>query len=227
MTKPIMIILLLILLTAQLSASAQKPISEVDHTTFARQIVVNKTSTDLIELSMWMPTVFWKIIASNSPAISPDDVKYLAAALDDYVIICVVKGRIDPTGKIATLSESVLRKNVTLLADGKIFTPLAYDKLNTEAQQSKDIFEPIFAKILGDLGNGITVLYFNVKDQNGRNIIDPYRKGAFTINLDGTPLKYNLPIPSLFEDKICPNDQAAFPANYTYCPFHANELLEQ
>jgi hypothetical protein len=141
--------------------------------------------------------------------------------------MCVVDAKLDrETLRFEKTPESVLRKRVTFEINGRSLKPLYYNELTDEAKQVKSVVEPLFGKMLGEFGEGMTVLFFKSKDENGKYLVDPYAKANFSIDFGETTLTYNLPLPSLYYDKLCPADQAPFPANYTYCPFHGVELQE-
>lgn len=206
---------------------AQKPAGEVDYSTFAKEITQSSYKEQRMKMAVWMPTVYWSIIAEQHSAITPEVLKQIVEMVDDYTIICVVDATMDlETNRFVPLPESALRKQVALKVGGKTIKPLYNNELSDDALQIKNIIEPVFAKMLGDLGNGMTILYFRSKDEKGNYIADPYGTTDFTIDLGGELLTYDLPLPSLLHDKICPEDNATFPSNYTYCPFHGKELRD-
>jgi hypothetical protein len=208
-----------------LSSNAQKKIADIDFSKLMKDITVTKAGTAEMECSIWMPTIYWKIVARDNPSMPADAVEQIISIVDDYVIICFVKAKMnEKTLSFVPMQESAIRKKLVLEFNDKAYKPLYYNELPDEVQRIKDILEPTFAKMLGEFGNGLNVFFFEVKDEEGNNLIDPQQKGAFSLKFDDTFMTFNLPLPSLCEDKICTTDSVLFPGNYIYCPFHGTEL---
>jgi hypothetical protein len=220
-------LLFLSFFTLHFSASAQKPVSQVDFNQFVKEIAITQSNPNQLRMSMWFPASYWNIVAQANPNFTPAMVKEITTMLEDYVIVCVVEAKLNhSTMKFDPLAEWELRKKLSIQVGEKTFNPVPVKDLPEDVLSVKDIVEPLFAQMLGELGSGMTIFYFKIQDTKGNNLINEYQKGSFSIRLNGASLTYNLPLPSLYDDKICPTDKAAFPANYSYCPFHGVELTE-
>ncbi|MDH4473299.1 MAG: hypothetical protein QE487_11885 [Fluviicola sp.] len=212
-------------LVISLSSNAQKKIADIDFSKLMKDITITKAGTQQIECSIWMPTIYWEVVARDNPNMPADAVEQIISIVDNYIIICFVKASInEKTLAYEPMQESVIRKKLVLEFNGKTYKALYYNKLPDEVQNIKDILEPTFARMLGEFGNGLSVFFFEIKDDEGNNLIDPTQKGSFNLKLDDTFMTFNLPLPSLCEDKICTTDDVLFPGNYIYCPFHGTEL---
>jgi hypothetical protein len=209
------------------AARAQKPVSEIDFNSLQKDLSLNRSTGNDLQMAVWMPNVYWEVVGKITPGMTPEVQKELLRMVDDYIIICVVNAKMNmETLHFETTPESILRKKVTFEVNGRSLKPLYYNELTDEAQQIKSIVEPLFGKMLGELGDGMTVLFLKSKDENGKYLVDPYVKANFVVHFGESSLTYNLPLPALYYDKLCPTDNATFPANYTYCPFHGVELRE-
>ena len=84
----------------------------------------------------------------------------------------------------------------------------------------------MFSQMLGKMGEGMHFYFFNIKDKDGKNIIDEYKKGKFSVLHSNKEFEYQLPLVTLLPSKKCPIDNAEMKGNWNYCPFHGVELKE-
>jgi len=210
-----------------MNAHAQLPIKDVDMNAFGKDIVSTNNKGQQLLMSIWMPSVYWKIVEAQSNSIPPGTMDQIVSILDNYVVICLLKSELDPekTNYLKNVPENTLRKITTIEIDGKSYKPINYSDLPEDVQMTKDILEPTFMRMMGTMGEGICVFYFKVQNENG-NLIDPYKSTSFKILVGKDELSYNLPFSCLYPDKICPTDQQALPANFKFCPYHGVALPE-
>jgi len=212
-------------LLISLSSNAQKKTENIDFSKLMKDIAITKASTHEIEAAIWMPTIYWEVVARDNPNFTTEVVEQIKSLVDDYVIVCYVKTKLnDNTLSFEPILGSALRKKLVLEFNEKSYKPLYYNDLPDDVQKIKDILEPMFSKMLGELGSGMNVLFFEVKDREGNNLIDPSKNGSFSLKYEESLITYNLPLPSLCEDKICKTDDVIFPGNYVFCPFHGTKL---
>ena len=81
--------------------------------------------------------------------------------------------------------------------------------------------------MLGEMGSGMSIFYFEITDNSGENLLNPYNDLDFSLQLASVKNTFHLPLPSLFQDSKCPNDGELFPANYEFCPYHGSKLITQ
>lgn len=204
---------------------SQKPVSEVEYSTFLKE--VQRTSLEgNFKMVWWIPGVTWQIISRQSPEFTPEMAESVEKALEDYVIVCASSADLG-SGNVSNQSESSTERNLTITVNGKSYRCLDPDDISEEANVLKSTMEPVFANMMGNFGKGLRLYFFRVQDSNGKGLLDPYGNQAFSIKLFNQQFDWQLPLSCLMEDKVCPKDHVTFPANYLYCPFHGSELQEQ
>lgn len=220
-------LILLISICLSTQANAQLPLYKVDLGDFGKEIAQTDTKTETIRIAIWMPTVYWEVYAAQSETSNYASFKKIIDALNEYVVVCVVNAEHqEGTAEFKTTSESVMRKNIVLKVGTETFKPLSNKQISDDALSIKDVLEPIFASMLGTFGDGMTVFYFKAQNSHGENLIDAREEGSFNLEFMGGTTTWNLPISALYAKKTCPTDNATFPSNYKFCPFHGIELTE-
>lgn len=217
-----------LLAAAEASAQIPRPYSTIDLGRLAKDITATHGNPNDMRMSIWMPTEYMTIVGSQMKNVDVETVELISSILDQYVMFCVAKNKVVNVGgqtRFESMSEYDIRKIVTLEVGGKTFKPLYDVDLTKDALMVKEIMEPMFKSMMGNFGEGMVILIFQAQEK-GKNLINPYKEGNFHLNMGGAKLQYNLPLSALYEDRICPEDNAQFPANYSYCPFHGKELHE-
>ncbi len=220
-------LILLICLFLSINVSAQLPLYKVNFGDLGKEMAKTDTKTETIRIAIWMPTVYWEVYAAQSETSDYASFKRIIDALDEYVVICAVNAEHQEgsTG-FKTTAESTMRKNILLKVGTETFKPLSDKQISDDALSIKDVLEPIFASMLGTFGDGMTVFYFKAQNSHGENLIDAREEGNFNLEFMGGTTNWNLPISALYPKKTCPTDNATFPSNYKFCPFHGIELNE-
>lgn len=217
-------LLLLTLLLGSFSSFAQKTVDKIAYDDFVKQVTNTKTDNDHVKIAFWLPAMFWDVVANKNKEFTPEMVTEVKDALGEYTIFCVVDANMSNPMDVTTASDDQMRKSLSVEFEGKTYKPVAEKDLSEMAGIMKTNFEPMFAAMLGTFGNGMKMYFFHINDRNGDPLLDPYKEQSFTLSVTGAKLNYRLPLASVMDDKICPNDKQALPGNYKYCPYHGTEL---
>lgn len=221
----------LITLTISFASFAQEKLAmkDVDQNKLLKDIVYTHSSNEDVTILYWFPVTYWEMLSAKDPkTFGPEVVTQLKQMLGNKSIFIAISGTVS-TGarKFESREESYLRNNISVVMKGKTYKPISESKLSEELLMLNGYLKPMFAQMLGDMGAGMTVFYFEIIDNAGDNLLDPYSSGDFNLNLASTKATFHLPLPSLYKDVKCANDGELFPANYEFCPYHGSKLITQ
>src|SRR6266481_5104116 len=126
-------------------------------------------------------------------------------------------------------SEADIRENLMLNdSKGNSYPPL--QKVSGDAQGLVSILKPVFANILGTMGQNCVILFFSGANRMAEPIADPRAEGSFSVVLKGliagkdTTFDWRLPLTTLSPPKYCPAGKERVQANWKYCPWHGVKL---
>jgi hypothetical protein len=166
--------------------------------------------------------------AKDPKSVSPELVQQLKEILGNKSIFLAVSGSLNNTNRrFEAKDESYMRNNISVTLNGKTYKPISNSKLTEDMKILNDYMKPMFGRMMGEMGAGMTILYFEISDNAGQNLLDPYSNIDFTYSLASVNANFHLPLPSLFTDSKCANDGELFPANYEFCPYHGSKLITQ
>lgn len=215
-----------LLLCCYCSAGFAQTFKDVDFTEFVRDIQIWKKDNNRMQLVWWLPNEYWKVAFSQTNTVPPEVAGKVQDMIKDYVIICAGDMKFIKTELFFKTKNEILPVLSLTDSAGKKYYPLAAKDITEDAVMVEEILKPMFSKIIGQMGAGINIFYFKVKDKNGKNIIDPYAKELFTVNMGETAFTWQLPIVSLLPPKFCPVDKEKMKGNWNFCPVHGDKLTE-
>jgi len=202
---------------------------DVDFTALIKETQQSPNEPGYAGLVWWIPTEYWVISAQRNGLVE-DKAKERFAPLQKYTIVAVAVGKIG-IGNVDWLPEPTIRENV-LLRDSDENTYQPVQKLSGDAEGLATIIKPVFANILGTMGQNIHLLFFAASNKMAKPIADPMMPGNFSIVLtkllDGKDksFEWKLPLTSLSPPKYCPAGKERVQANWKYCPWHGVRLDE-
>ena len=130
-------------------------------------------------------------------------------------------------GTMSYTDKFDLEKSTSLVdQNGKTHLPLSAKEIPSETLTTLKGMSPMFAKMLGKMGEGLHFFLFKVKDKKKKNIINEYQEGNFIVKHSNKEFKWSLPLPSLLPNKYCPIDNQEMKGNWTFCPFHGENLIK-
>ncbi|WP_196886382.1 hypothetical protein [Aureivirga sp. CE67] len=215
----------LILLLFSISIFAQKKV--IDQNELMSDLWKwNKHNDNDMTGTLWIPSSYWRIALTNSPDVTPETIDLIEESFKDYVLICALKmEQISNGTNVRFDSEEIIRKNILIKdINGRVFKPIPDEEVELSTRMLLSNLKPFFAQTLGKMGQGMHFYIFEVKDSSGVNIINEYEEGEFSVLHSGNEVKWDLPLSSLIDDKICPIDNEAMNGKWKFCPFHGNEL---
>ena len=182
-----------------------------------------------VGLVWWIPTQYWVISAERS-GLPEEKASERFAPLKKYTVVVVAVGKIG-VGNVNWFSEQEIREN-TVLRDGAgdLYRPV--DKLSGDAQGLASILKPVFANLLGSMGQNTQMLFFSGSDRMAKPIADPLSQGSFSVVLrsllagQDSIFEWRLPLTSISPPRYCPVGKERLQANWQYCPWHGVKLAD-
>ncbi len=226
--KIINVFLFFFLIGFYCQAQNAKPFKEVDQNELVKQTQKNLASSNQIKMVWWIPTEFWQVIYAKQPNISQNIVDQIVNSLSQYTFVGIVDGKVGLNGTIDYSTEAEVRKNITIIDSlNKVYKPLDDKNLEATTQLMLNTLKPVLQNMLGTMGDHFYFIAFENKNSGGNALLSPYYENGSRINFYKTIADFNVPLPSLIADKICPNDKKEMNGTWKYCPYHGVELIDQ
>ena len=183
--------------------------------------------TDKVTLVWWAPQEYWRATFSQDPIISQAQADEIVNFLRPYTIFFVVDGSMGKFGAVDYKSESEIRANIQVSDNqGVLYHPLSEDEVNQNAKDFLLMMKPVFASMIGPMGQNMHAIVFPGKDAKGQPIADAKKEGNFSVKLYEGEFKWRLPLGVLLPEKICPQDGEKMNGAWKFCPWHGVALTE-
>ena len=215
MTRKLAVVLILALVTTTCARATdlQQLVQETQRMSQASQ---------QLTLVWWMPQALWEASLSNGATLTPEGRAQMLAVLDDYMIFVIARAKLT----MATLdarSKSEMLSNARLEIGDKTIDPMASENLAPAAQAILVSIKPIFAGMLGKVGQSVEMVVYPSK-QGDQKLIDPLRPGSFKYTLYDQTFTWRLPLASLLPPKVDPKTSEEFPGTYEFNPYTGGPL---
>jgi hypothetical protein len=148
--------------------------------------------------------------------------------LRPYIVIVALDGEMGPLGGITYKSKETIQSTMQIIdSEGNHYFPLANDKIDTDTNNFLSLMKPVFANMLGAMGENMNFYLFPAKNEKGNNIVDVKKEGKFSIVIDKAEYKWKLPLSSLLPPRLCPIDSEQLNGAWKYCPTHGVDLTRK
>lgn len=200
--------------------------SGIDFNSLMIEVQKVSANPDALTVVWWMPEEFWR--ASNEGSgFTEQQVDEMIAVLNQYTFVTVVDGTIGPFGGVSYVAEPDLRRSVLLLdANGTAYPPLHDKDIDPDTRNMVSFLGPMWAQMLGEMGQHTVLLVFPATDDEGNRIADATGEGRFSIKVGEELFSWRLPLGSLVPQKMCPVDGELMNGAWRYCPWHGVELVD-
>ncbi len=189
---------------------------------------LQKGSSDPNEMTLvwWIPEEFWAVSFAQDPSISADQAEEFMKIVRPYTLVVVVDGRMGAMAGVTYRTEGDIRGSTRIKdRDGNSYRPLSDDNISADCQNFLLMMKPIFANMLGPMGENMHFILFPAQDDRGRKLADAQQEGAFAISLGaGRDFNWKLPVGSLLQAKICPTCGDKLSGAYRFCPWDGARL---
>lgn len=178
-----------------------------------------------MNLVWWVPEQYWRTSFEASQKLTPQAISDFLKTIKPYTVFAVVKGKIGSFGAMTYEDEATIRGELVFVdSDGNQYTPLADSEINSDMKNFIDMMKPIFANMLGSMGQNIDFYLFPAMGKNGKSLADPEKEGRFSVRLARQEFKWRLPLGSVLSPKICPKCGEKLSGAYKFCPYDGTAL---
>ncbi len=223
--------LVLFMLLISLPLGAQEPKQspqefQVNMNEFIQETQQAVPGNDYAGLVWWIPAEFWEISAKAQGAETASE---QFKPLRDYTMVVLAVGKVSGLAGITWVPRTKLQNKVFLRdSKGMEYPPL--ETAPSEVSMIPILFNAMFSKMLGEMGENLQTFFFPSKDSNGNLLADASSKGSFSVVLrdiagpGDSIYEWKLPLASLSPSKLCPVGGEQLKANWNYCPWHGTAL---
>ena len=202
-------------------ASAQ----EVNMQAFMEELQQMKCDQEQMSMVWWLPNEWWEVNAKDDPTISQAMLQQMLQAVDSYLIFVVVEGHSGAFGGFyPETRESIISRISVVPHTGTELKPIKDKDLSYDIQNMFSVMKPLLANVLGQMGQGMEFIAFEVPRENSSKLLEARKAGAFTVRLGSQEFKWRLPLGSLLPEKVDPKTGDTFPGNYEFNPFTGDRL---
>lgn len=184
------------------------------------------SGADVIGMAWWIPTEFWILsLEQRQGTLSPEQRDQLRAALDPFTVLVVVDGSLSPLGG-ATFRSPEEVVPITRLVDrsGRTWEPLPDAQLSPDLRNILLVMKPMFASLLGPVGENMAFVVFEGEAPQGGRLIDPLAEGRFTVRVGSADYAWRLPLGSLLPDLRCGKCSETMYGAWKFCPWDGTPL---
>ena len=210
----------------QESASSYPPQkSSIDFDMLMNETQIFLDDPDKMLMVWWLPKEYWIATAEEDPFFDTNMAEETIDVLNPYIVTFIIVGRIGAFGgiKYETIEKIYDNSYLQLSTNHKLY-PIKRDKIDPDVINFMEMMKPIFANMMGQMGENMQYVLFNAQYQNGEDYINSKSKDYFKLNVLENEVKFNLPLASIFPKKTCSKCDEILNGTYNYCPFDGTNL---
>ena len=147
--------------------------------------------------------------------------------LRPYTVIVVVDGKIGAFGGVTYTPEAAIRDSIQIKdSKGDRYRPFSEGAFDADAKSLLSMMKPLFANMLGPMGQNMVFFLFPSNNKEGQKIADAKKEGSFSVEMGEREFRWRLPLGSLLPPKICPTCGEKLSGAYKFCPWDGTKLPE-
>ena len=218
---PLVILSVLISVMLLLSASA----AEIDFNAFVQEIQKMSQNPNEMTLVWWVPAEYWQEALGRDPSSTPQQISEIINLLSPYTLFVIADGHVGSFGGVTYKTRAEIFKSLQLV-DNQVNTyfPLEDNEINADAQNFLSMMKPVFANMLGQMGQNMHFFVFPSTSVDGKKIADAKSDSTFSVLLGQRTFRWKLPIGSLLLPKTCPKCGEQLNGAYKFCPWDGAQL---
>jgi hypothetical protein len=184
------------------------------------------TEEGQISIVWWIPTQFWEESLKGSPMMTDAARQQVLAALADYTVVVLMRGRQGISGISDIQPKAELLKNAQVTINGKPVEPLPPEQVAPATTVLLAQMKPAIAATAGQVGQGMEFVVYPGK-VDGQPPLDATQPGSIAVTFYGKTYQWHLPLGSLLPPKIDRSTGDEFPGNYQFNPYTGRKLADK
>ncbi len=202
-----------------------RPAGEIDLDALIGDTQQSVSDPNKLSLVWWMPIEFWQASFAQDNTITAEYAAELSGILRPYLIVAVVDSKISPFGNPRYTPEPMIRRSLSIKTSaGKVLKPMKDVDVDPDVRSLLNTMKPVFAQLLGGLGQNMHFYVFENEAAGGRLHVTPSQSGSFKLNMVGARYEFKTPLHSVLVPKHCPHCKRELSGAYKFCPYDANKL---
>ncbi|WP_298514668.1 hypothetical protein [uncultured Kordia sp.] len=201
------------------------PAKNIDLSAFIKDAQIMSKEKDAFKMVWWIPSKYWRLSLEDSNIVDSDRA-YIDEMIDSFgkfTLVCIINTEINAYGSLDKKESTVRIKD----QKGTIYKPLDDSLVPEDFKMTLSIMKPMISQMLGQFGEQLEFHVFPKKAKDGTLIANPLSKGKFTVLLNKKEFDFMLPLSSMVEKKVCPEDDKLFNGTWNFCPIHGKKLKLQ
>jgi len=225
MTKSALLILSLFF--SVITFSQNKPFEKVSIDDFITETQFGSDSPDDIEIIWWVPTEYWSVVFAQDPSASEAEKEGITNMLKDYVVVLTIKGKVGIFGGITYSNLEDIKPVSTVTYKGEKLAMVDGKKVGPDMLNFISMIKPMMSNMMGPMGENMHLFLYENPSNKSLLPIDPYSKESLNFTLGDFQKEVDLPLSSLLEEKICPDDKKELNGKWNFCPIHGIKLISK
>lgn len=199
--------------------------NEQDFVELIKELHQVKKADRRMQMAFWLPYEYWEIAFKNTETITPEIAQQILSIIKDYNIFLINDLMVNEYDGFVSKSSAEILPGLALSdAAGNRYLPLPDNMISAEMKSLESALMPFLAKTIGQLGDGMIISYFPVKDKNGKLLLSAKGKDHFKIQQGEATYEWKLPLTALSPAIFCPIDKEKLNARWNYCPTHGVQI---
>jgi len=187
-----------------------KNTDEINISDLTKDIQIVKKNKDNFKMVWWIPVEYWKVVMNGSRIVNAGDVDMFVDVLDQYVLVASMNSELTAYGSFKPKPTNIQLKDVK----GNIYNELKTSEISDEYLEVISTLKPSMTQTLGELGKQLKFHVFEKRGKNGKLITPMSEYGEFSVLLNQkTKFNFKLPLASIVEEKVCPEDEEMLNGN--------------
>ncbi|WP_046757202.1 hypothetical protein [Kordia jejudonensis] len=201
-----------------------KNIDQIDISDLTKDIQIVKKNKDNFKMIWWIPTEYWEVVMNGSRIVNSKDINSFVTILDEYVLVASMNSELTAYGNFKPKYS-----NIQILdKSGTVYDELEESEISAEYLEVLSVLKPSMTQTLGELGKQLKFHVFKKRDKQGKLITPMTEFSKFSIVMNQkSRFNIKLPLASMVEEKMCPEDDELVNGNWKYCPWHGKKLKLQ
>ncbi|PTX58371.1 hypothetical protein C8N46_11416 [Kordia periserrulae] len=201
-----------------------KSTEQINVSNLIKDIQILKKEQDNFKMVWWIPTEYWEVVLNGSNVIPAEDIEPFTNTLDEYILVGSMHAEMTQYGDFKPKYINLQLKD----SKGNIYEELKSSEISAEYHEILSSLKPSMTETLGELGRQMKFHVFKKTGKDGKLIAPMNQYGEFTILFNkNNKFNYKLPLGSMVEEKMCPQDNELLNGNWRFCPWHGKKLKLQ